>query len=74
VLWGLEDRVNRASGARSLQKRMRNCDVHLFSNTGHWVQWERAEEFNGCVTAFLLARQSDTAPTITRLQEVTAHG
>jgi len=74
VLWGLQDRVNRASGARSLQKRMRNCDVHLFSNTGHWVQWERAEEFNGCVTAFLLAHQSDTAPTITRLQEATAHG
>jgi 4,5:9,10-diseco-3-hydroxy-5,9,17-trioxoandrosta-1(10),2-diene-4-oate hydrolase len=53
VVWGLQDRVNRASGAYSLQKRMQNCDVYLFSNTGHWVQWERADEFNACVTAFL---------------------
>ena len=55
VLWGMEDRVNRPSGARSLQKRMPNCDVYLFGRTGHWVQWERAREFNGSVTAFLLA-------------------
>ncbi|NVE01258.1 alpha/beta fold hydrolase [Massilia sp. BJB1822] len=53
VLWGTEDRVNRPSGAHSLQKRMRCCDLHLFSNTGHWVQWERADEFNAVVTAFL---------------------
>ncbi|MGT2509352.1 alpha/beta fold hydrolase [Cupriavidus basilensis] len=52
VLWGTEDLVNRPSGAHSLQKRMPNCDVYLFSRTGHWVQWERAEEFNAAVTAF----------------------
>ncbi|MCB1854889.1 MAG: alpha/beta fold hydrolase [Halieaceae bacterium] len=55
VLWGTEDRVNRPSGARALQRRMPNCDVYLFSRTGHWVQWERAIEFNACVAAFLLA-------------------
>ena len=42
VLWGIEDRVNPASGALALQRRMPNCDVYLFSRTGHWVQWERA--------------------------------
>jgi 4,5:9,10-diseco-3-hydroxy-5,9,17-trioxoandrosta-1(10),2-diene-4-oate hydrolase len=52
VLWGTEDRVNRPSGAHSLQRRMRNCDIYLFSRTGHWVQWERADEFNAAVTAF----------------------
>jgi 4,5:9,10-diseco-3-hydroxy-5,9,17-trioxoandrosta-1(10),2-diene-4-oate hydrolase len=52
VLWGTEDLVNRPSGARSLQQRMRNCDAYLFSRTGHWVQWERPEEFNAAVTAF----------------------
>lgn len=52
VLWGTEDRVNRPSGAASLQKRLPNCDVYLFSKTGHWVQWERAEEFNAAVIAF----------------------
>lgn len=53
VLWGTEDKVNRPSGGRSLQERMPNCDLYLFSKTGHWVQWERAEEFNAVVTAFL---------------------
>ncbi|WP_229218195.1 alpha/beta fold hydrolase [Rugamonas apoptosis] len=54
VLWGTEDKVNRPSGAQSLQKRMRRCDVHLFSETGHWVQWERAAQFNAVTSAFLL--------------------
>ena len=53
VLWGVEDRVNPASGGRSLQERMPNCDLYLFSRTGHWVQWERAAEFNAATIAFL---------------------
>jgi len=52
VLWGTEDKVNRASGAHSLQRRMSHCDAYLFSRTGHWVQWERADEFNAAVIAF----------------------
>lgn len=59
VLWGTEDLVNRSSGAHSLQKRMPNCDVYLFSRTGHWVQWERAEEFNAAVQAFV-CKQMET--------------
>ena len=55
VLWGTEDKVNRPRGAHSLQRRMPNCDVYLFSRTGHWVQWERASEFNAVVLAFLAA-------------------
>lgn len=53
VLWGTEDRVNPASGALALQRGMRNCDVYLFSRTGHWAQWERAHEFNNAVATFL---------------------
>ena len=53
VLWGTEDKVNRPSGAQSLQTRLPNCDVYLFSKTGHWVQWERADNFNAVVLAFL---------------------
>lgn len=53
VLWGTEDRVNRPSGGASLQRRMPRCDLYLFSRTGHWVQWERADEFNAVTTAFL---------------------
>jgi 4,5:9,10-diseco-3-hydroxy-5,9,17-trioxoandrosta-1(10),2-diene-4-oate hydrolase len=55
VLWGTEDRVNPPSGALALQQKMPACDVFLFSRTGHWVQWERAPEFNATVAAFLRA-------------------
>ncbi|WP_210415320.1 alpha/beta fold hydrolase [Leptospira fluminis] len=53
VLWGTEDKVNRSSGGPSLQKRMQNCDLYLFNKTGHWVQWERAEEFNSITKSFI---------------------
>jgi 4,5:9,10-diseco-3-hydroxy-5,9,17-trioxoandrosta-1(10),2-diene-4-oate hydrolase len=53
VLWGTHDRVNRPSGGATLQSLMPRCDLHLFSHTGHWVQWERAEEFNALTAAFL---------------------
>ena len=55
VLWGTADRVNPATGAMALQARMPACDAYLFSRTGHWVQCERADEFNAVVTAFLSA-------------------
>lgn len=58
VLWGADDKVNRPSGAMALQRRMQRCDVHLFSRTGHWVQWERADEFNSLVRSFLSAGAS----------------
>ena len=55
VMWGAEDRVNPPAGAAALQQRMPACDTVLFSRTGHWVQWERAAEFNAFVTGFLQA-------------------
>jgi pimeloyl-ACP methyl ester carboxylesterase len=53
VLWGVNDRVNRPDGAAALQRQAPRCDVYLFSRTGHWVQWERAAEFNAVLAAFL---------------------
>lgn len=53
VIWGAEDRVNRPSGAALLAERMPNCDIYLPANTGHWVQWERADLFNSLAAAFL---------------------
>ncbi len=64
VMWGTDDKVNRPSGGRSLQRRMRNCDLYLFSRTGHWVQWERADEFNSAVTAFLSQGASGKATAV----------
>ena len=56
VLWGTEDRVNPPAGGPALQAKLPACDLYLFSKTGHWVQWERAAEFNAAVAAFLGAQ------------------
>jgi 4,5:9,10-diseco-3-hydroxy-5,9,17-trioxoandrosta-1(10),2-diene-4-oate hydrolase len=60
VLWGTEDLVNRPIGAQQLQSRMPNCDVVLFSKTGHWVQWERTHEFNAMSLAFMAKHTPDS--------------
>lgn len=53
VLWGAADKVNLPDGGTSLQEQMPNCDLYVFSKTGHWVQWERATEFNAVAVSFL---------------------
>lgn len=53
VIWGRDDKVNKPSGAKMLGDRMPNADVLLTANTGHWVQWERADFFNAVTTAFV---------------------
>ena len=53
VLWGRDDKVNKPTGAAMLGGRMPNADVLMTAETGHWVQWERADFFNAVTTAFL---------------------
>lgn len=53
VIWGRDDKVNKPSGAAMLGDRMPNADVLITANTGHWVQWERADLFNAVTAAFL---------------------
>lgn len=55
VVWGADDRVNRPSGGSFLARTMPECDLHLMARTGHWAQWERADEFNALATSFLEA-------------------
>lgn len=57
ILWGQEDRVNPSSAGPALQAKLPAADLFLFSRTGHWVQWERADEFNATVAAFLCGGQ-----------------
>ncbi|WAL67756.1 alpha/beta hydrolase [Amycolatopsis cynarae] len=52
VIWGAQDKVNRPGGGHTLARTMPNCDLLLVANTGHWVQWERAELFNAAVRTF----------------------
>lgn len=56
VVWGAQDKVNRPSGGIALHKTLPHCDLYLFADAGHWVQWEKAEEFNAMTEAFLLQR------------------
>lgn len=53
VMWGAADKVNRPSGGRMLADRMPDCDLYVAANTGHWVQFERAELFNRMCADFL---------------------
>ncbi|MFJ7116510.1 alpha/beta fold hydrolase [Streptomyces albogriseolus] len=57
VLWGAEDKVNRPSGGRMLADRLPNCDLYTVANTGHWVQFERADLFNRLCADFLAGRR-----------------
>ncbi|MFD0059555.1 alpha/beta fold hydrolase [Streptomyces sp. NPDC056690] len=57
VLWGAQDKVNRPSGGRMLAERMPDCDLYVVANTGHWVQFERAELFNRVCADFLAGRR-----------------
>lgn len=53
AVWGAEDKVNRPSGGHTLARTMPNCDLLQVANTGHWVQWERADLFNATLRTFL---------------------
>jgi pimeloyl-ACP methyl ester carboxylesterase len=53
IVWGREDRVLSWDSALVLTKALPNAELHLFSKTGHWAQWERADEFNLLVKNFL---------------------
>lgn len=53
VLWGRDDKVNKPSGGPLLLNTLPNAELVMTSHTGHWMQWERAELFNGLVLDFL---------------------
>lgn len=53
VLWGRDDKVNRAAGGPMLVDMMPHAELVMTSRTGHWMQWERAALFNDLVTRFL---------------------
>lgn len=53
VIWGLEDRILTLDTPLTYAKLMPNCEVLMYPRTGHWVQWERAEDFNRTAIEFL---------------------
>jgi 4,5:9,10-diseco-3-hydroxy-5,9,17-trioxoandrosta-1(10),2-diene-4-oate hydrolase len=61
VLWGSDDKVNRPSGGETLRQTMKNCDLYYFAQTGHWVQWERAAQFNAVTCSYLQLHTPSTS-------------
>lgn len=53
VLWGKNDKVNKPSGGPALLNILPNAELVMTAETGHWMQWERAELFNQLVRDFL---------------------
>jgi len=56
VLWGQNDEFCPEAHARLFLDACSDVRAITFARTGHWVQVERADEFNDYVTAFLMAR------------------
>ena len=53
VLWGLNDEFCPESGARHFIEKCPDARAMTFNRTGHWVQVERAAEFNKYAIDFL---------------------
>lgn len=53
VVWGVDDKVNKPSGGPWLARRLPHCDLHMYSRTGHWAQFEQPDRFNRLVRAWL---------------------
>ncbi|MBV6763104.1 alpha/beta fold hydrolase, partial [Rhodococcus opacus] len=53
LLWGRDDRTITLEGAQMMLKQIPNVQMHVFGKCGHWVQLERAAEFERHVTDFL---------------------
>lgn len=53
VLWGLNDEFCPESGARHFLDQCKDARCMTFTRTGHWVQVERAAEFNTHALGFI---------------------
>lgn len=57
VYWGDKNRTPPALGLH-ISRQVRNGHFHCAANTGHWAQFESADEYNKVVTGFLLEDES----------------
>jgi 4,5:9,10-diseco-3-hydroxy-5,9,17-trioxoandrosta-1(10),2-diene-4-oate hydrolase len=53
IIWGREDRVNPLDQGLILMRQIPNARFLVIPRCGHWVQWEKADEFNRTVADFL---------------------
>lgn len=53
IIWGRDDRTVPLDNAWAMLNQIPDVRLHVFGKTGHWAQWERADEFNKLVLGFL---------------------
>lgn len=53
IIWGREDRVNPLDQGLILMRQIPKARFMVMPQCGHWAQWEKADEFNRTVAAFL---------------------
>lgn len=53
IIWGREDRVNPLDQSLILMRQIPKARLLVMPQCGHWAQWEKAEEFNRSLAAFL---------------------
>lgn len=53
VTWGRDDRVTPLDNALLPMRVIRNCELHVFPDCGHWAMIERRAEFERVVMEFL---------------------
>jgi 2-hydroxy-6-oxonona-2,4-dienedioate hydrolase len=53
LTWGRDDKVSAMDRALVPMRMVPNCELHVFSNCGHWTMIERKAEFENVVLAFL---------------------
>ena len=53
VTWGRDDRVTPLDNVLLPMRVIRNCEVHIFPDCGHWAMLERKTEFERVVLEFL---------------------
>lgn len=53
IVWGRDDRFVPLDTGLRLLAGLKDAQLHVFSQCGHWAQWEHAERFNRLVLDFL---------------------
>lgn len=53
ITWGRDDRVTPLENALLPLRQMKDVELHVFANCGHWAMIERREEFQRVVHEFL---------------------
>lgn len=53
LLWGRDDRTITLEGASIMLANIRDVQMHVFGNCGHWVQVEKKAEFEALVNQFI---------------------